>query len=239
MQHLNLKKFLPIVFIVASAFETSALYIPFFSDDAPSRMYETIDFKNEDRPSYPIFERALNGYYHLRNSRVASKSVLTIIDFTRPSHLKRLWVIDVDRKLLLFHCLTSHGKNSGESIATSFSNTPNSNKSSLGFFVTGKTYIGKHGTSLKLKGLEPGINDQAEARAIVMHGADYVSEHYIKKYGRLGRSFGCPAVPHELHEKIIETVSNGSCLFIFHDNIDYNQASEFAKLRTTRNYLNR
>ena len=239
MQYHGLKKFLLIVFIGASAVETSGMDIFPFTDDGPSLLYETIDFKNEERPSYSLFEKALNGYYHLKNSRIANKSILTIIDFTRPSHLKRLWVIDVDRKLLLFHCLTAHGKNSGESMATSFSNTPNSNKSSLGFFVTGKTYIGKHGTSLKLKGLEPGINDQAEARAIVMHGADYVSEHYIKKYGRLGRSFGCPAVPHELHEKIIETVSNGSCLFIFHDSIDYNQASEFAKVGRASGDINR
>jgi len=111
--------------------------------------------------------------------------------------------------------------------AESFSNAPNSNQSSLGFYVTGQKYIGKHGVSLKLHGVKKGINDLAESRAIVMHGADYVSETYIKKYGRLGRSFGCPAVPMGLHEQLIPILAGGTCLFIFYPDAEYLVESKF------------
>jgi hypothetical protein len=196
-------------------------------------IYKSIDFGNNEEVSFPVFELAINGYNALEEEHRFQKPVLTIIDFTKSANEKRLWVIDLRKKKLLYHCLTAHGKNSGEIFPTSFSNVHNSNKSSLGFFVTGNTYVGKHGTSLRLKGLEPKINDQAEARAIVMHGAAYVSEEYIQKYGRLGRSFGCPAVPMKLHEQVIQAIAEGSCLFIYHSSKDYHDRSVFG-YRSTR-----
>ncbi len=126
---------------------------------------------------------------------------------------------------VLFHCLVSHGRNSGELMAENFSNIPGSNESSPGFYVTGETYIGKHGLSLALDGLETGINDKARARAIVIHGADYVSDDFIRTHGRLGRSQGCPAVPVELSEEIIKTIKGGSCLFIYAPIPDYTSNS--------------
>ena len=184
-------------------------------------LYQTIEFNNLP-PSYDVFNRALNGYYKLKKANVVStKEILTIIDFNRSANEKRLWVIDLKNKKVLFHTLTAHGRNSGAERAQFFSNTRNSNQSSLGFYITGNTYIGKHGTSLKLHGVEPGINDNAEARAIVMHGAEYVSEAHIKKYGRLGRSFGCPAVPVELHEELIDALANKTCLFIYYSDPIY------------------
>jgi hypothetical protein len=215
---LRLTLLIPLIVSVIQSWATG----PYRSfDDTASELYQRIDFNNEERPSYTVFQKALAGYYGLSARQVVKKPILTIIDFTKPSYLKRLWVIDMEKQILLFHCLTSHGKNSGEVIAHTFSNEHNSHKSSLGFYVTSNTYHGKHGMSLKLKGIEPGINDQAEARAIVIHSASYVSDSYLKKYGRLGRSFGCPAIPDEIHKQVIKAIANGSCLFIYHDGAEY------------------
>jgi hypothetical protein len=115
----------------------------------------------------------------------------------------------------LYHCLVSHGRNSGDVMAENFSNKPGSYASSPGFYTTGETYFGKHGFSLRLNGIEHGINDKARERAIVIHGADYVSSEFIEKNGRLGRSLGCPAVPEELSAEIIETIKDGTCLFVY------------------------
>lgn len=209
------------------------LFVPAFSSDALSEtdemaLYKTIDFGNNERPQFDIFQRAFAGYLALQQSgKLSSKKILTIIDFRKSANEKRMWIIDVENKKVLFHSLTAHGRNTGNLFAEKFSNTPNSNQSSLGFYVTGQKYIGKHGISLKLHGVEKGINDMAEARAIVMHGADYVSESYIKKYGRLGRSFGCPAVPMELHKEIIPLLAGGTCLFIFYPDAQYLAKSKF------------
>jgi hypothetical protein len=146
---------------------------------------------------------------------VSGPSTLTVIDFSRSSKLKRLWVYDLRSKELLFHELVSHGRNSGDDLATSFSNVAESNKSSIGLFRTAETYIGKHGYSLRLDGLEKGINDNARARAIVMHGADYVSAGTAKALGRLGRSLGCPAVGTAISRSLIDAVKDGGLLFAY------------------------
>jgi len=173
-------------------------------------------------PSLPLLQTALEGYEILVDDHeLVHPEVITIIDFSLPSDQKRLWVLDLIQAKVLFHCLVSHGRKSGELMAEYFSNAPESNASSLGFYITGETYIGKHGLSLALDGIEKGINDNARKRAIVIHGADYVSTDFIRKYGRLGRSLGCPAIPEEMNKEIIESIQDGTCLFIYWPSENY------------------
>jgi hypothetical protein len=174
---------------------------------------------------FNVFNTAILGYRKIDNIR--KKGILTIIDFSKPSTDKRFYVIDIENKRLIYKCLVAHGKNSGDLYASDFSNKMESLKSSLGFYLTGETYKGDHGYSLRLVGLEKGINDNARAREIVIHGAAYVSEDFIRKYGRLGRSWGCPALPAELSKEIIDKISNGSCLFIYGDDNFYRENSVF------------
>jgi hypothetical protein len=163
--------------------------------------------------SFDIFRLAMTGMGKI--IQLQNKKIITIIDFSKPSTQERFFVIDLENKKILYKSLVAHGKNSGEKVADSFSNDTKSLKSCLGFFLTAETYNGKHGYSLKLDGLEPGINDNARQRTIVIHGADYVSAGYAKQYGRIGRSWGCPALPVNSSKKIIDQISNGSCLFIY------------------------
>ncbi|NIQ15818.1 MAG: hypothetical protein GTO02_15905, partial [Candidatus Dadabacteria bacterium] len=169
-----------------------------------------------------IFNYSLIGYSNLiKNGLVKNQSLVTIIDYTKPSTEKRLYVIDLYSKRLLFNTLVAHGKNTGENHAAYFSNEVGSFKSSLGFFVTLDTYFGQNGYSLKLKGLEDDFNDKAEERYIVMHGADYVSYDFIQEHGRIGRSWGCPAVPRHYTKSIIDRIKQGSPVFIYHNNPQY------------------
>ena len=175
--------------------------------------------------SSEVFSRALLGYNHIEN--IKKKNIITIIDFSLASTEKRFFVIDLENKKLLYKCLVAHGKNSGENLANSFSNESGSLKSSLGFYLTAEIYTGINGYSLKLDGLEKNINDNARAREIVIHGADYVSEKFITQYGRLGRSWGCPALPPEILKEVVDKISNGSCLFIYADDKFYKENSVF------------
>jgi hypothetical protein len=156
-------------------------------------------------------------------SRIRAKNdtLLSIIDFSKPSTEKRYYLIDLANKTLLYNTYTSHGVNTGEDLAMSFSNKEGSRKSSLGFYLTAETYEGKHGTSLKLDGLERGFNHRARRRYIVIHSADYVTDSFIKENGRLGRSWGCPALPPDVTQDIIQKIKNGSVLFIYGDDDDY------------------
>jgi hypothetical protein len=154
----------------------------------------------------------MTGYRQL--DVIRKKNILTIIDYSKPSSEKRFYVIDLENKKLINNCLVAHGKNSGEEMATVFSNQPESLKSSLGFFLTAETYVGDNGYSLRLDGLEKGINDSARLRDIVIHGAGYVSQKFIDENGRLGRSWGCPALPLDVSKEIIDCISEGSCLFV-------------------------
>ena len=175
-----------------------------------------------------VFERALQGYNQLLESgKLKNISALSIVDFSLPSTAKRLFIVDLNNCKLLFNTYVSHGRNSGLQNASSFSNEPESFKSSLGFYTTESTYTGKHGYSLQLQGLEKGINDNAMSRGIVMHAADYVDEAVVKSQGRLGRSLGCPAIPEKLRNAIIGTISNGSCLFIYANDNSYLKQSSF------------
>jgi L,D-transpeptidase catalytic domain len=183
------------------------------------------DCRLEGVMQFKVFNMALSGYKKIENLK--KKNIITIIDFSLPSTEKRLFVIDLENKKILFNCLVAHGKNSGENYATSFSNDAQSLKSSLGFFITSETYTGKNGYSLRLDGLEKNINDNARTREIVIHGADYVSEKFIKQYGRLGRSWGCPSVPPDILNELVDKISNGSCLFIYADDKYYRENSVF------------
>jgi len=166
--------------------------------------------------SHEAFSYGLQGYMDLlSDGDIKNDHILSIVDFSLPSSKKRLFVIDLSTGKLLFNTFVSHGRNSGTDMATEFSNDPNSFKSSLGFYVTGDTYKGEHGYSLRLDGKEKGINDNAQERSIVMHAADYVNEAVVKAKGYLGRSLGCPAVPPALHKAIINTIKDGTCLFLY------------------------
>ncbi|MFZ5562277.1 MAG: murein L,D-transpeptidase catalytic domain family protein [Pseudomonadota bacterium] len=152
---------------------------------------------------------------------------LAVIDYSRPSTEPRLWVFDLDSGALLFRELVAHGRNSGESRAQHFSNEIDSRTSSLGLFRTDDTYVGSNGYSLRLDGLEPGINDRARARAIVMHGADYVTEEHAKKFGRLGRSWGCPAVRQGVARQLIDTLKGGQFIFSYYPDRDWLASSRY------------
>ena len=172
------------------------------------------------------FEYAQQGFEKLKEQGlILNDNIISIIDFSLPSTEKRLYVVDLKNYRVLYKTYVAHGRNSGTVMANSFSNSPSSYKSSLGFYKTLGTYIGKHGYSLKLQGLEKGINDKAYERAIVMHGADYVSPAYIPKLGYIGRSQGCPAVSTREATPIINTIKNGSCLFIYSPSSTYQQHS--------------
>lgn len=162
------------------------------------------------------FEYAKKGWEKLvEQGKVINESIIAIVDFSQPSSHRRLYVLDMKNYKVLFNTWVAHGRNSGKEWASSFSNKPASYKSSPGFYITGETYIGDNGYSLRLQGMERGINDKAFARAIVMHGAEYVSESYISSQGYIGRSQGCPAVPAREAYPIINTIKNGTCLFVY------------------------
>lgn len=174
--------------------------------------------------TFEVFEKAMTGYLNLKQAGRLSddKRLLTVIDFDLPSTERRLWVVNLANQQIIFHTLVAHGHNSGGNEATNFSNTDASNMSSLGFYVTGSEYQGKHGHSLRLQGLDEGYNTNAAARSVVMHGAEYVSEEFIRQNGRLGRSLGCPALPMDQYLQIIDAVNGGTCLFINKSNVGYN-----------------
>ncbi|MCE8016095.1 hypothetical protein HOP62_08390 [Halomonas sp. MCCC 1A17488] len=152
---------------------------------------------------------------------------LAVIDFSRPSSEPRLWVFDLAEEALLFEELVSHGRGSGDAEATLFSNTPESHQSSLGLFRTMNSYYGSNGYSLRLEGLEAGVNDLAYQRAIVIHGADYVSEAFIQKTGRLGRSHGCPAVRQEVAYPLIDSIKEDHYLFAYYPDPEWLENSAF------------
>lgn len=173
-------------------------------------------------PNDNLLEMAVNGYHKLVNNKQIEKGkTLTIVDFSLPSTEKRMWIIDVESGMILHNSVVSHGRNSGNLMAEKFSNVDSSYMSSLGFYVTGETYFGKHGYSLRLDGVEKGFNDKARDRAIVIHGAEYANENFITSTGRLGRSLGCPALPVDTSKEIIDMIKDKTCLFIFGKDDDY------------------
>lgn len=189
-------------------------------------VYNSLHSNEFGIPKLESFTEALKGFYLLKEKGLVQKNILTLVDFSLSSSTKRLWVIDLTTNTILYNSLVAHGRNTGDDFASSFSNAAESYKSSLGFYSTGEIYNGKHGMSLKLDGLEKGINDNARNRGVVMHAADYVSNSFVKNNHRLGRSQGCPAVPVELSKDIINAIKNKSCFFIYHPSRSFKLASE-------------
>jgi len=205
----------PTANVEVRTFEKTTLAVDSIYNCHVNTLYTTLHLK-EAGLSLPVFEKALTGFYNLKQSGHIStgKQILTIADFDQLSTKKRLYIIDLNKKELLVNTWVAHGQNSGTDEATNFSNVNNSFSSSLGFYVTGEVYRGIHGKSLKLDGMDEGFNSNARSRSIVVHGAPYVSDGTIKALGRLGRSQGCPAVAPELADKVINTIEDKTVLFI-------------------------
>lgn len=173
-----------------------------------------------------VLEYALRGYHRLlKRHALHNTDILTICDFSQSSSFKRMYVIDMRTRRLLYRNYVAHGISSGGEFANSFSNAPESHKSSLGFYVTRNTYYGENGLSLRIDGMDRGFNSLAGERNIVIHGAPYVSERILHKYGVMGTTFGCPAIPEELTGQLISLLKDGSCFFIYYPSKRYLQNS--------------
>ncbi len=191
-----------------------------------NQLYTQFHFGKSNRISFDAFEEACIGYANLIETGLLREgALLSICDLSLSSNLPRFWVLDVNSRKVLFNTLMAHGMNSGEEYATSFSNIPESHQSSLGFYLTAETYQGTNGYSLKLNGIDEGYNDKAAERAIVMHGASYVSTEFARSNQRIGRSHGCPALPVEYSDKIISKLQEGHCLFIYYPDRHYQAQS--------------
>jgi hypothetical protein len=185
--------------------------------------------RQQPLPRSHVMELARQAFRCARARDEIERPVLTVIDYSMPSSVPRMWVIDMVSERVLFHELVAHGRNSGEGLATDFSNVPGSKQSSLGLFRAEETYQGRHGYSLRMAGLEPGINDNARDRAIVIHGADYVSPSFISQHGRLGRSWGCPALPREASRRVIDAIKDGGAVFAYYPDKQWLRVSEYLR----------
>lgn len=190
-------------------------------EQAVNKIYDSLRLKRAGLKK-EVFAHAYKGYLHLLEKRkIYKEGIITICDFSQSSRRRRLYLIDINNYKLLLNTHVAHGRNSGREYASKFSNRPESLQSSLGFYVTKKTYWGDHGLSLVISGLEKGFNDKAEKRKIVLHGSRYIGDNY-RRFGKfMGRSFGCPAVPKKYSSTLINKIKNGSCLFIYHPNKKY------------------
>jgi hypothetical protein len=222
-------KFLPLVFLNTGHSFSGTPEIKTNLNKEAFLIYSQL---SADKLSPEAFQFAYEGFNTIRDKQLLQNdSLLTVIDYSLPSNVKRLWIIDLKNRSVIENSLVAHGRASGDLMANSFSNIPQSHKSSLGFFITGATYTGKHGYSLKIDGIEEGINQNARERSIVFHGADYVSSLYIQQVGRLGRSFGCPALPPEQNQRIIDLIKGSSCVFIYSQDESYLKSSKLISPR--------
>jgi hypothetical protein len=193
------------------------------SDSVISKAYESLQ---EPALNPEAFRIALSGYRSLCAKGLVNRdSLITIIDYTLPSSEERFFVINLRQNRVIYRTLVAHGRNSGELYATRFSNRAQSHQSAIGFFITGSPYFGGQGYSMLLTGVDTGYNDQARMRSIVVHGARYATPQYVKQYGRLGRSFGCPALPPYVNAEIINSIRDGSVIFSYYPDKDYIQES--------------
>lgn len=210
-----------------SIFTISASDVEEFSTFELSTYYNQLS--GPSRPAYDVFEKGIRGFNKLKKEGKINqnKNIISIVDFRLPSNKKRLWIIDMNTLEVLYNTYVAHGRNTGGKFAEKFSNTPQSLQSSLGFYVTAESYIGKHGLSLRLDGQEKGFNNNARRRAVVLHSADYATPQFVNAQGRLGRSFGCPAIPPKNHREIVKLIKEGTCLFIYYPNKEYLSRSEY------------
>lgn len=191
-----------------------------------TQLYDVFVENNSSVPNLESFKNGMMGYDKLDNKNLIDKQILTIIDFSLSSKKERMWVMDMSKNKILYHTVVSHGKNTGSEFATKFSNIKNSKQSSLGFFITGETYFGKNGLSLFIDGMEKQFNSNARERYVVIHGASYANPSAIKNLGRLGRSYGCPALPTAISQEIIDLIKNKSVLYIYSDDKTYAKDSK-------------
>lgn len=195
------------------------------SEDRIKELYQTLEIEN--KLDYSTFSKAIHGYNKINDKK---EGYITIVDFSKPSNEERFFVIDLENKKVDFLTYVTHGKNTGLDVAVKFSNKRNSYQSSLGFYLTGITYMGNNGYSLRLKGLEPGFNSNAFERNIVVHGADYASKEFMNKYGFLGRSLGCPAIPEEISKEVIDYIKGGTVLYINGNDENYLENSTYVRI---------
>ena len=217
--------------IIGAALVAATLLVPNAIDASASVSFARADFDATGIGNIEtdVFEMALDAAScAVRTGAVSAPETLTVIDYSKPSTERRLWVFDLKAKELVYEELVAHGQGSGANMATQFSNEDESHQTSLGLFVTRDTYVGKNGYSLRLDGLDRGVNDRARDRAIVMHGAPYVSEEFVKANGRLGRSWGCPAISAVVAKQMIDRVKGGGLVFAYYPD---------AKLLKTSRYL--
>ena len=200
-------------------------------------LYESIGLADYGL-GFDAFDFGLTGYYNLRQQgHLNDQELLTIIDFTKSSTERRFYMIDLAERKVIYHELCSHGVKSGEEYATSFSNKHNSRQSSIGFFVTAETYYGAKGFSLKLDGFDPGYNDNARGRGVVLHRAQYA--YWLKKEqsGRIGKTYGCPAVPYSVYRNVIKKLGPGSCIFAYYDDELYLQTTDLINKRIATDHV--
>lgn len=199
-------------------------------DDSIRTLYNAIGLEQYGL-QYNVFRLGMIGYYNLRHEgKLNDQQLISIIDFSKASTEKRFYTIDLGGRQVKYHSYVSHGRNTGDNFAEKFSNIPHSNQSSLGFYVTGETYVGSKGYSLRLDGVEKVYNGNMRKRAVVMHDAAYVSKTWIERYGRLGRSQGCPALPREIAREVIDTIKNKTAIFAYYNDEAYLQASAYLNL---------
>ncbi len=191
-----------------------------FAEEA-NNLYTAIDLK-EIGLTKKAFEYALKGYYYLLDHHWLNKTnILSICDLSQSSRNKRFYIIDLEQRSVLVNTYVAHGRNSGGEFARSFSNNPSSHKTSLGFYITQGTYYGNNGLSMKIRGMDRGFNDRANGRNIVVHGSEYVGPDFLQMNKFCGRSYGCPALPADESEMIIDLIKEGTCLFIYHPTQKY------------------
>ena len=212
--------------VLGTIFVTTLVFGVDLKDENSVRaMYK--DLKIENKLEYSTFSNAIHGYNKIEGKK---EGYITIIDFSKPSNEERFFVIDLKNKKVDYSTYVSHGKNTGLDTAVKFSNKMNSYQSSLGFYLTINTYEGSNGYSLRLKGLEPGINSNALDRNIVVHGANYATKEFMDKYGFLGRSLGCPAIPEEISKEVIDYIKGGTVLYINGNDDSYFEKSQYVSL---------
>jgi hypothetical protein len=211
-----IKHQLILLFLITPVFHIAGSGTPPIALDYQQSLYETMKLCDAGLPK-DVFQYALKGKTKLEtDGKLRNSDILTVVDFSQSSKQKRFYVIDLKHKTLLINTFVSHGRNTGDEYARNFSNNTGSFQSSLGFYVTKQQIKGSHvGLSLILDGMEKGFNDNAMKREIIIHGADYATENYIKKTGHLGRSYGCPSLPPDQVKPVVELIKDGSCLFIY------------------------